>query len=255
MVDYLKEAMNIREKLLEHGRYLAIDNPDRLSLLECSALSIKILKIIDEIDMSMGFEHHDVGEYPLGISQDRIDELFIDFEDWYEIVKTPSKSIYDYVLKNFPKNKFQKILCVGDGECSHLGRKLAMKGYNVVSVDPCAKKEFSMKKRNGSGSLHVVKGSFFKTSTDMIDWADAIVGAKVPLCAEELIGLKKPTVFNISGNAEIYNMKFKGKPIKSSEELTREISKCTGVSVKKQYDEILGKEDIIFVCDPRERDR
>lgn len=180
----------------------------------------------------------------------------MDFLDWYDIVKTPSNALFDYIKANYSIKDYRRILCVGDGECSHLGRKLADIGYNVVSVDPFARKEFSTKGNSGkAGKLHVVQGKFFRTYTDMINWADLIVGAKVPECAEELIGLNKETVFNISNNAEIYNMRFKGVPITSSKILEDEIKKCKGVTTKKvkRYqdddDEIL-----IFISEPREKE-
>lgn len=66
----------------------------------------------------------------------------------------------------------------------------------------------------------------------MIDWANLIVGGKVPQIAEELVGLHKPALFSISANAEIYKMRFKGTFIKSSDQLSREIAKCPGVIVR-----------------------
>lgn len=86
----------------------------------------------------------------------------------------------------------------------------------------------------------------------MIEWANVIVGSKVPLCAEALIAQKKPAVFNISNNVEIYNMRFKGRQIHSSEELVESIKKYPGVRIEK------GKGDepaeLLFVCNERERE-
>ena len=55
----------------------------------------------------------------------------------------------NYIQENYPVEEYRQILCVGDGQCSHLGRKLADKGYNVVSVDPLARKEFSTRRNEG----------------------------------------------------------------------------------------------------------
>lgn len=238
-----------RSKLLTCGRSVIFENPDKLNEQQMMALEERIFRELNEIDMSLGYEYYDTGmRIPAGISKEQQDELYMDFLDWYQVLPTPSGKIYDYVVKNYSTDRYPRIICVGDGKNCHLGRKLAMKGYNVVSVDPQAQKRKSYGKLGGlGGKLHIVKGQFLRESSDMIDWADLIVGSKIPQCAEELIGLSKPAVFNISNNAEIYKMRFKGKFIKSSEELTNQIAKCKGVSVKK-IDDDLGESNI-FVCE------
>ena len=104
------------------------------------------------------------------------------------------------------------------------------------------------------GSLHVVQGKFFDTSGDMIDWADIIVGVKVPLCAEDLTKLDKPTIFSISTNPEIYNMRFKGVPIKSAEQLQNEIEKVPKVK-RVNFQDYLGGKAHIYVCDERQTEK
>jgi len=250
-----EELMKYREGLIVNGKRVAMENPDRLTRRELEALVEKILNELNSIDMSLGYENYDSGiRNTHGVSEDRVQELYLDFLDWYDIVKTPSNSLFDYITQNYPLEKYRRILCVGDGQCSHLGRKLADKGYDVVSVDPLARKEFSTKRQERkTGKLHVVRGKFFRTSVDMINWADLIVGAKVPECAEELIGLNKESVFNISNNAQIYGMRFKGVPITSSKVLVDEITKCKNVTTKmfKRYGD---DEDgiLIFISKQRE---
>lgn len=256
-----REVIRYREKLLECGKLFSFENPDNLSSDEILAVVDRVFNEINKIDMSCGFPYHDTGiRLPKSISKDRQEELFIDFIDWYQVIETPSGQVYQYVLKHYPRNKFPRILCVGDGEKCHLGRKLAMQGYDVVSVDPLADKKFSGRINNGvqksetnQGKFHVIKGTFHKTSEDMINWANVIVGAKVPLCAEELIGLKKPAVFNISANANIYNMRFKGKKIEDSKDLSREIKKCEGVTVEKIQNGYKKEGSELYICDPRLR--
>ena len=250
-----EELMRYRDALIMYGKRACIENPDRLKKSELQALTEKIFKELNEIDMSLGYEYYDTGiKSTHGVSEERINELYIDFLDWYEIVKTPSNCLFDYVKENYPLENYKKILCVGDGECSHLGRKLADQGYRVVSVDPLARKEFSRKKDESKmGKFYAVQAKFLRTSIDMIDWADLIVGAKVPECVEELIGLKKESVFNISNNAEIYRMRFRGVPITSSKVLEDEIAKCKDVETKriKVYDD---KEYVIFVSKQRQKE-
>lgn len=250
-----EELMKYREGLIINGKRVATENPDRLKMTEVIALTEKIFKELNKIDMSLGYEYHDTGiKSTHEVSEDRIQELYIDFLDWYNIMKTPSNILFDYIKDNYPVQEYKKILCVGDGQCSHLGRKLADIGYNVVSVDPLARTEFTRKREERKvGKLHVVQGKFLRTSIDMIDWADLIVGAKVPQCVEELIGLKKETVFNISNNAQIYGMRFNEVPITSSKVLEDEISKCKGITTKrlKLYN---GEESLIFISKQREKE-
>ena len=257
-IDYYEITMKYRKGLLEKGQMANFENPDRLTLDEMTALTEKIFSEVDKIDCSMGYPHHETGiRRPESISKQDQHELFMDFIDWYQIIKTPSNDILNYVLQKYPAEKFPKILCVGDGKNCHLGRKLAMKGYKVVSVDPVARKEFAGNFKGDVGAeggrLRVIQGEFHKTSTDMINWADVIVGSKVPMCAEDLVQVNKPTVFNISNNPEIYNMRFKGVPIKSKRQLVRAISRCSGVQVKDGSKNEKEETSIFFVRDERER--
>ena len=138
--------------------------------------------------------------------------------------------------------------------CSHLGRKLAEAGYEVVSVDPDARKEFSGKAKNGKGKLHVTKAQFFRNSEDMQDWADLICGSKITEFVEEVVGAKKPAVFTISDNAEIYQMRFKGRPIYSSSDLDEELRKIKGVTARKIEDEFEDDRISIYVYTPVQRE-
>lgn len=251
----LKATMKYRENLIRYGKQVAFENPDNLTIEEIKALEERIFRELNEIDMSLGYPYHEIGMTVSGeISKEEQERIYSDFLDWYQVIPTLSGEVYQYVIQKYPTDKFSKVLCVGDGEKCHLGRKLAMKGYSVVSVDPVGEKSFSGKIGNEGGKLHVVKGEFHNNSTDMIDWADVIVGSKIPQCAEELIESGKPAVFNISSNAEIYNMRFKGKLIQSSEQLTDEISKCQGVSLKR-IKRFSDEERILFVCEEREKGR
>lgn len=113
--------------------------------------------------MSLGYPHHDTGvRRPASVDEFREKEIFIDFLDWYNVVSTPSNILLKYVQKNYPKNKYPRVLCVGDGEHCHLGRKLAHLGYAVVVVDPVSKKEFTIPKQENGGMLRVVQGEFLK---------------------------------------------------------------------------------------------
>ena len=251
----LEATMEYRNNLIMYGKKVILENPDNLTKEEIKALEERIFKELNKIDMSLGYPYHDVGmTVPAGISKEQQEILFIDFIDWYQVIPTPSGQIYKYVIQNYSLDRYSKVLCVGDGEKCHLGRKLAMKGYSVVSVDPVAAKNFSGKLGDEGRKLHVVKGEFYRNSTDMIDWANLIVGSKIPQCAEELIVSGKSAVFNISNNAEIYNMRFKGNLIQSSKQLIGEIDKCEGVSLKKIKD-ILGEESILFVCEERKKEQ
>lgn len=223
-----------RQKLIEYGRKVMFENPDRLSPAEVDALTQKVLTEINSLDVAAGLPSHKMDFRPHGVPESRVHELYLDFLDWYDIVKSPATALYDYVRLSYPKDKYRKILCVGDGENCHVGRKLAALGYDVVSVDPEARKEFSMpRKVKGGGRLHVVRAEFFNSSENMIDWADLIIGPKVPQCAESFIGLKKEAVFTISKNPEIHDFRFKGVPVTSEKVLVDQIRKCKGVVTKK----------------------
>ena len=189
--------------------------------------------------------------------------LNLDFVDWCELVKTFNVYMRDFILREYPlSDGYKKVLCVGDGEKCHLGRKLAMQGYRVVSVDPMAQKNFSCSNiravnNNGKGSIFVVKRPFTEDSIDMINWADIIVGSKVPMLAETLLKMPKPVIFNVSANSEIHNISFGGKKVESGENLQQWISNSKGVHTFEMDSESrwkLGYSTLIFVKD-LERDQ
>lgn len=247
-------VMKYRTKIIEYGKKVVIENPDRLNNDELQALTAKIFEHLNELDVSLGYDNHDTGiRKPKNIDKDRQEELFTSFIDWYGIIPEGTTLINNYLQKNYPHTQYKKVICVGDGEWCHLGRKLANKGYNVVVVDPVSKKEFERVSHDEYGSLHVVNGKFFDTSEDMIEWADMIVGVKVPLCAEDLTKVAKPTIFSISKNPEIYNMRFNEVPITSVESLENEIGKIPKVK-RVNFQDYLGTESYIYVCDEKQRE-
>lgn len=248
----LEAIYKYRTKLIEYGKKVNFENPDNLTFEELQALNARVFKELNDLDMSLGFEAHDTGlRKPPSISEEREKAIFIDFLDWYEVMSTPSNIILEYMKQKYPKERFPKIICVGDGENCHLGRKLANLGYTVAVVDPVSKKEFSMSRNSKGGMLKIVNGQFFETSSPMIDWANLIVGAKVPQCAESLTQVKKPTIFSISENAEIHNIRFKGTKISSSKQLAEEIEKTPNAKKIKHTDSF-GMESYFYVCDGRE---
>lgn len=247
-------VIKYRRKLIECGKKVSIENPDRLSNDELTALVSRIFDELNNLDMSVGYDNYDSGvRRPASIDDVRQDELFVSFIDWYGILPTGTTLINSYVPKHYPRSQYKRVICVGDGEWCHLGRKLAKQGYDVVVVAPVSKKEFETPASDTVGKIRVVKGEFFNTSENMIDWADIIVGAKVPLCAEDLTKVDKPTIFSISANPEIYNMRFNGVLITSSEQLENEIEKSPKVK-RVNFKDYIGHISSIYVCDGRKRD-
>lgn len=59
-LEELMEVERYRNGLIDHGREVVFTNPDRLSDDELQALVYTIFKHLNELDMSMGFEYHDV---------------------------------------------------------------------------------------------------------------------------------------------------------------------------------------------------
>ena len=231
-------VLDLRNKLVKYGRIFSETNPDNLPLDELAAVTTKILRKIDEIDRKFGYPAHLIPTPPIAenVTSSRTNELYVGFLDWYDIIPGPGKAVYDHILKKYPKEKYQKILCVGDGIKSHLGRKLAMQGYNVVSWDPVADTNLPLDEEIiKAGGDFVAKDWFFSSkSYQTIDWADLIVGSKIPNVAEEILSVgSKPAVFTISGKPEKYNMTFKGIPIKSEKQFAKLIKQSKGVKAQE----------------------
>lgn len=254
------------------------ENPDRLSNNEKKALSDYYNKPDEEIKKELCslilIAKDKYSELKNKSDNEIIEWLFLefkkwgeslnsDFVDWFELQKTFNVYMRDFIIREYPLgDRYRKVLCVGDGEKCHLGRKLAMQGYRVVSVDPLAQKEFicsNIRTVNNSdkGSIYVVKRPFTKESIDMINWADIIVGSKVPMLAEILLEMPKPVIFNVSLNSEIHNISFGGKPVESGKDLQQWISASKGVHTFEMDPESTwnsGYGQLIFVKD-LERDK
>ncbi len=149
----------LRSNLIKYGKRVSIENPDKLSIAELQALLVKIFDELNKIDMAYGFEYHDIKiRRPSKISPQEQDYLFSEFLDWYNVT-TLGDIVYKYVLEKYPVSKYPRILCVGDGENCHLGRKLAAQGYQVCSVDPVAnKKAFQGKIPRADGRKDLKQG-------------------------------------------------------------------------------------------------
>jgi hypothetical protein len=238
-----------REKFIKYGKEVFIDNPDKLGFDELTILTETIFEYLDQFDMSLGFEHYDSG-IKTNASEKEKGYLFQEFIDWYEIFDTPSNRILKYVKNNYPVDEYQNVLCVGDGRNCHLGRKLADLGYEVISIDPISSNVFDG--RIGKGYLKTLQEPFSKDKKKLINWADIVVGSKVPMIADELVGLEKPTMFNISDNAEIHHSTYRGVNITSSKVLDRELAKTPGVQRKVSKDEF-GEDSVIYLCDGRRK--
>lgn len=257
----IQELVRYREKLIQYGKVVAEENPDHLSADEIQALVYRIFDELKKLNVKLGYSYHDFGvNMPETVTEERVEELFVNFIDNYNIIHTPTNRIYNYIVENYSLERYPKILCVENSENLHLGRKLEKKGYNVVSVNPEVSKIFPQKVKDGVQTsvtpyekFGIVNEENKNNSEEIIQWANLVVGNKATKCAENLISIGKPAVFNISKNAEIYNMKFKGVPVTSSKVLAHELSKCSGVSVKRDNNEVLDEEDLIFICNGRER--
>lgn len=179
------------------------------------------------------------------------------FVDWYEFGTTYNNKLRDTVCKYYPVETYKKILCVGDGKKCHLARKLAMEGYKVVCVDPNSDKEFTCYevkgKDNKIGSLYVTNASFFGESEDMKDWADVIVGSKIPMMVQDILESGKPSVFTVSSNAQIHKIRFNGILINSGAQLQKLIEtsyKVQTIPINEEIDDD-GYKHIIYISDSR----
>ncbi|MBR3697746.1 MAG: hypothetical protein IKM97_05780 [Clostridia bacterium] len=216
------------DKFFNATKDVLAHNPDRLSDDELKALSAVLFHHLNVFFKNDNIDKIDISR-PYTIPESRQRELFVDFLDWYEIVPTSSNILYRFVKKMYPIEQFPRILSVGDGITSHLGRKLATEGYRVISIDPRAREEFSINETNTGGSLKVRRGLFSRFSSDLLNEADLVVGAKVPMLAPDLIKLPVPTVFNISINPEIHGIYFNGIKITSYEQLKKLIMGSPGI--------------------------
>ena len=230
------DVMEYRQNLINYGKRFANENPDNFSRDEIEAVLAEIFYQLNKIDEEIGgFPHHETGlRCPKSITKDRKDILFNHFADWYQLLNTPSQAVFNYVVRHYPVEQFKKILCVGDGEKCHLGRKLAIQGYEVLSIDPEADSSLMAYQKAKYSKATKCKFSiatqmFSENSHDLINWADLIVGSKIPPIIETLLRLDKPSVFTSSENPETYHMKFHGIPVTSADQFNELIKKVPGV--------------------------
>lgn len=252
----IQESLVYRDNLVLSGKKLILENPDKLNLEEIQSLSAKVLNEINSIDRSLGNTSNDSYlALPENINLQEQEELFIDFIDWYQVVQTHNNAIYKYIIENYPIMAYPRIVCVGDGKNSHLGRKLSKYGYAVISVDPVARKIFIEDNQNNKeGNFRILNATFSKDSQNLINWASIIVGSKVPECIEDFISIEKPAIFTINSNPEKDNIFFKGIKINSEEQLKNLILKCDGIRNKIVKDNISGREITIFISEGKKKE-
>lgn len=208
-----------REILLKRLKEYRRDNPDRLTEEEFCGLEMEAFEHLAPIEIMMGVKDRFIPKRA-NVSKNLRKSLMMDFLDWYEILGMYSHTVLEQVKRYFPVEQYHRILCVGDGEKCHLGRKLAKLGYDVISMDPLAKYRIENVDdlRNNGGSFKI-STDFFSHEHPIISSSDLIVGSKVPSVCEEMLLSGKPTVFTISANPEIYDMEFSGVSITSHDQL------------------------------------
>ena len=202
------DYFDFNKYLLTEAANYRNNNPDYLTAEELNSFSSKIFEVIMALNRGKRLDDF------------KSDELLNNFFDWNEIRDTPSNRVLKVVLEKYPLEKYKNILCVGDGEKCHLGRKLAKHGYNVFIMDPIAKVPDGERYRVFSGFE-----GYYTYNHPFNNEADLIVGAKVPQIAEHIIRSGKKSIFTLSANPEIHQFNFAGIFIESMEQLESLIKK------------------------------
>ena len=237
LFDVMMQNLRYRDSLIKHREKVLAENPDKLENLELAVLSYKIYKEIQKIDDGLPEHLRSHVSFPNVPPFDESEEfnafshyLFGEFVDWFDLIPTISNNLLTFVLNRYPVDTFPNIVCVGDGQFCHLGRKLAQKGYKALSIDP----EINTNVILNDGKFHRIDREFSLQDEDIIRWANLIVGPKVPQCTEIFLNCPKPTVFSISKNPEMYKMTVNGQLITSHKQLDEIIRHTTGVTTFKR---------------------
>lgn len=237
LFDVMMKDLRYRDALIRHRSKVLVENPDKLENLELAVLSYKIYKEIKKIDDGLPEHLRSYIYFPDVPPFDESEEfkafsnfLFCEFVDWYDLMPTINNNLLTFILNKYPANISPNIICVGDGQFCHLGRKLSQNGYKALSIDP----EINTNVIHNDGKFHCLDREFSLQDEDIIRWASLIVGPKVPQCTEMLLNCPKPTVFSISMNPEIYNMTVGGVLITSHDQLDKIIRHTAGVTTYRR---------------------
>ena len=147
--------------------------------------------------------------------QDDLLEFFV----YAGILKNLEEEFFKYILKEYPSNKFPRVLEVASGKVCSLSKKLKEAGYKVTAIDPNIRI-----RPNELKGVKLLKRKFTKDFD--VNLYDIIIGYNACPVAGTLLDIKnKPVVFTICDGPETDKPLDLGNHINSREEFVSELEK------------------------------
>lgn len=153
-----------------------------------------------------------------------VEDVFVQFLEYIGLIPSDENEFIEYLMKNYSKNKFPRVLEVASGRTCSLAQKLRQKGYAVTAMDPDKRIKPTDERVKG---IKMLKRKF--TPDFAVSQYDIIVGYNACPVAGTLLSIKsKPTIFTICDAPETDGKLDIGVDISSKEEFIQELIKRNG---------------------------
>lgn len=153
-----------------------------------------------------------------------VHDILLEFFIYKGIVPSDEDKFLEYVIRNYPQDKFPRVLEVATGKVCSLAQKLKQHGYRVTAMDPDIRIKLSDQRVKG---IKMLKRKFtpdFTTSQ-----YDFILGYNACPIAGTLLNVKnKPVVFTICDGPETDGKLDIDMDINSKKEFVDELAKRGG---------------------------
>lgn len=158
-----------------------------------------------------------------------VEDLLGEFFEYAGILPSKEDGFVDYISKNFPKNKYPRILDVATGKVCSMAQKLRDKGYRVTAMDPDIRIKPTDSRVRGVKLLKRKLTDDFRTSN-----IDLIVGFGACPVAATLLNIKdKPAVFTICEAPQTDGKLDIGSEINSKSEFVEQLLR-RGAYIKRE---------------------
>lgn len=158
-----------------------------------------------------------------------VEDLLGEFFEYMGFEPSKENDFVEYIIKNYPKHKYPRVLDVATGKVCSMAQKLRDKGYKVTAMDPDIRIKPADSRIKGVKLLKRRLTPDFRTSN-----FDLVVGFGACPVAATLLNIKdKPVVFTICEAPQTDGKLDIGSEINSKSEFVEQLLR-RGACIKRE---------------------